>query len=125
MPDMPTILIIDDDDAMRSVINRTLSRSGYSTLEASNGKEGMQRIAQSSVDLVITDIIMPEMEGIDLIGKLIKMNPRPKIVAISGGGRVSENYYLELAQKFGADKILPKPFEIAELVATVEALLAE
>jgi CheY-like chemotaxis protein len=120
---MPRLLLIDDDDEMRSMLRRILQRAGYETLEAADGRAGLDLLRHNPVDLLITDIIMPDMEGIELILQLRQINPNLHIIAISGGGRLAPENYLELAKACGATNVLAKPFEIEQLLSSVKELL--
>jgi DNA-binding NtrC family response regulator len=120
---MSRILIIDDDQSVRSVLCRALKRVGHEISEAADGRAGLIKISESSFDLVITDIVMPEMEGIELILQLRRDHPTLKVIAISGGGRMPAKNYLDIARAGGAAKVLTKPFEIEEFLAAVETVL--
>ncbi len=108
---------------MRSLFRRTLQRAGYETLEATDGRAGLDLLSRNPVDLLITDLIMPEMEGVELILQLRHSHPHLRIIAISGGGRVAPEGYLEVARACGAAKVLAKPFEIEQLLSCVKELL--
>ncbi len=120
---MPRILLIEDDEGTRSMLRRTLQHASYDTLEAEDGRVGLKLLSEHSVDLVITDIIMPEVEGIELIRNLRANKPNLPIIAISGGGRMGPEGYLNLAKTIGAAKVLAKPFEMEELLSAVKELL--
>lgn len=120
---MKHILIIDDDDQMRKLIRSFLERAGFEVEEAANGRLGMAVMRRCAVDLVITDLIMPEQEGLETIGMLKQDFPQVKIIAISGGGRIGPDAYLPAAAALGADRIFIKPFARSALVATVRELL--
>ena len=120
---MKRILVIDDDMQMREMLRQVLERAGYEVEDAADGKIGMNIQRQEPVDLVITDLIMPEKEGIETIRELRRDFPQLKIVAISGGGRISANGYLNVAKTIGADHTFSKPFELKELIGTVKDLL--
>lgn len=122
---MERILIIDDDDQYRSMLKEMLGRSGYEIVEASDGREGVQLYKENPTDLVITDLIMPEKEGIETIQELKKDFPDVKIIAISGGGRVGPEGYLHLAKMLGAQRTLAKPIEREGLLRTVSELLID
>jgi CheY-like chemotaxis protein len=122
---MPRILLIDDDDAVRTVLNKMLVASGHTVIEARNGKEGMKLLPQTNPDLLITDLVMPEMEGFEVLMEVRQKNRKLKIIAISGGGRFSADDYLKTAEFLGADRILAKPFSHEVLMKTVNELLAE
>jgi two-component system, chemotaxis family, chemotaxis protein CheY len=122
---MATVLIIDDDPLMRLTIKRILLSAEHEVLEACDGREGLEVFRARRPDLVITDIIMPNVEGIETIRELKRIAPATRIVAISGGGRVSNTDFLVIAKKLGADIVMAKPLRAAELLAAVGRLLAE
>lgn len=117
-----TILVIDDDPAVRSVVRRTLERVGYIVLEAENGAAGLTTAAARPIDLVITDIYMPDVDGIETIQRLREKDPTRLILAMSGGSDYARGS-LEDARLLGADATLPKPFGPAQLRDAVAALL--
>jgi len=120
---MAVLLVIDDDEGMRKLMVRTLRDSKHRVLEAENGREGLKIMDQHTPDLVITDILMPQKEGIETIREVQERAPATKIIAISGGG-VSQNLmFLDVARAFGAHAVLAKPFRPAELVETVAQVL--
>lgn len=120
---MALVLVIDDEGGMRTLVRRILEGAGHAVLEAENGKAGHRLFAQHSPDLVVTDILMPEKEGIETIRDLRKGHPAVRILAISGGGSTGQMNYLRMAQALGADAVLPKPFRSAALLETVERML--
>ena len=122
---MPDILLIEDDAPLRQTLARLLSRSGYAVREAENGKVGLCLMGERAADLVVTDILMPEMEGIETIRHLRKRYPETRIVAISGGGRGDAHCYLKIARELGAQKTLTKPFFPYELLSALKELQAE
>ena len=105
------------------MLRLTLAEFGHTVIEASNGVEGLKKFPAEGVDLVITDMVMPEKEGIEVITELRKRHPQLKIIAISGGGRIGPGDYLRIAKFLGAAKILAKPFSSLELMLAVDALL--
>lgn len=121
---MPRILIIDDDDAFRTMLRLSLRRLGHEVEEAANGRQGLLRQRTEPADLVITDLIMPEKEGLETIRELRAEFPALKIIAISGGGRVNPRDFLKIAGLFGAQCTLEKPFSIADLAGAIDAVLA-
>ncbi|HBG21169.1 MAG TPA: response regulator [Desulfobulbaceae bacterium] len=121
---MKNILIIEDNENMLQMMCDLLGRSGYSVITATDGVQGLKAFHTHSPALVITDIIMPDKEGLEVIMELTKQEPRPKIIAVSGGGILEPQTYLSLARKLGADHALAKPFRPAELLALIEHLLA-
>lgn len=121
---MPRILLVDDDDPFRKMLMLTLTKMGHHVMEARNGKEALKLFAHVAPDLVISDLIMPEKEGLETIGELRRKHPGVKIIAMSGGGRVSATDYLKIARALGADHVLAKPFSNDELKAAVAGLVA-
>ncbi|MES1194663.1 MAG: response regulator, partial [Opitutus sp.] len=117
------ILLIDDDDAVRTMLRITLAEFGHTVTEARNGIEGLAIFPATGVDLVITDIVMPGKEGIEVIQELRLLHPQLKIIAISGGGRVGPSDYLRIALFLGAARVLAKPFSNQELLLMIEELL--
>ena len=109
------ILVIDDDHLVRYALSKILLGAGYEVVTASDGKRGMAVLRAEHPDVVITDIIMPEQEGIDTIIQIRRERPAAKIIAISGGGRIRNIDFLEMAQSLGACEVLAKPFEADEL----------
>lgn len=122
---MGYILVIDDDALIRRMIRRILEEEGYEIAEAANGLEGTKINQKSPADLVITDILMPEKEGIETISELINEFPGIKIVAMSGGGRIGPDAYLKMAKDFGAMRTIKKPINKVELVSTIKELLPD
>ena len=120
---MPGILIVEDDVEMREMIKVALTRRKYTIIEAGNGKEAITRFKPSITDLVITDLIMPEDDGLKVIMTLRQLKPSLKIIAISGGGKAGPGNYLNLAKALGADATYSKPFSINDLIVKIEQLL--
>lgn len=120
---MAKVLIIDDEEQMRGVIRQMLERAGHEVLEAEDGGRGMEVFRGSAVDLVITDILMPEKEGLETIMEMKREAPDTRIIAISGGGRAGTLNFLPAAEKLGASAILAKPFKGEELIKAVNDLL--
>ena len=120
---MVRILIIDDDEQILAMLRQTLEREGYEVMEASDGNEGLRRYRENPTDLIITDLIMPEKEGIETIMELHRDFPDVKIIAISGGGRVDPGQYLSIAKSFGAQYTFTKPIERKKLLKAVRELL--
>lgn len=120
---MTRILIIDDDDNVRTSLRMALEDANYEIVEASDGESGLKRFREDPTDLVITDIIMPEKEGIELISDLRKEFPDVKIIAISGGGRAGNNIYLNTSLTLGAMKTFSKPIDLEEFLGAIEELV--
>ena len=117
------ILIIDDEERVLRTLRQMLESAGHEVVEAADGKEGVELYKEDSVDLVITDLIMPEKEGIQAAAELRHYDPYVKIIAISGGGRIGNMEVLRIAQKFGIEHTLPKPIRVGELLALVNEVL--
>jgi DNA-binding response OmpR family regulator len=120
---MPGILIVEDDKELREMLKISLLRNNFTVLEAENGKDAIVHFKPLLTDLVVTDLIMPEEDGLKVVIKLKELKPSIKIIAISGGGKVGPGSYLNLAKALGADAIYSKPFSINDLVAKIEELL--
>lgn len=124
---MSRILVIEDDNTMRMIVTRMLKSAGHEVDEASNGVEGLGVFKENEPDLIITDIVMPEKEGIETIRDLRHLVPDARIIAISGAvayGAVA-NSYLRFAQRLGADEVLAKPFVAADLLRLIDRLLTD
>jgi CheY-like chemotaxis protein len=119
------ILVIDDEEAVRLIVREMLILEGYEVEIAANGKVGLQLFRSDPTDLIITDIFMPEMEGLETIRELHREYPGVKIIAMSGGGESGMLSFLSYAKRFGALRTLRKPFSREELLANVQELLAE
>jgi CheY-like chemotaxis protein len=124
---MTRILVIDDEAAVRRMLRQMLEKAGYEVVEAPNGAVGLDLYHEHPVDLVITDILMPEKEGIETISTLRKTAAGVKIIAISGGGggRLNKEDVLFSAQAFGAVRTLAKPFDREELLVAVREALTQ
>ncbi|MFN8210461.1 MAG: response regulator [Bacteroidales bacterium] len=120
---MAGILIVEDDNDLREMLKVSFLRRKYSVLEASNGKEALARFKPSLVDLVITDIIMPDEDGLKVIMRFKELKPSIKIIAISGGGKAGPGNYLNMARALGADEIFSKPFSINTLILKVDEII--
>jgi DNA-binding response OmpR family regulator len=116
------ILVIDDDPLVRRSLEIILTHGGHRVSTASNGLLGLALFRDTLPDLVVTDIIMPEQEGLGTIMAIREEFPAAKIIAISGGGRMGKLDLLEAARMLGADDIIAKPFESEVLLDRVERL---
>jgi DNA-binding NtrC family response regulator len=121
---MARILVIDDDSHIREMLRFLFESEGHEVLEAPEGEAAMRLHLQSPVDLVVTDILMPGKEGVQTIIDFKRDFPGIKIIAISGGGVVGPALYLNLAEKFGAQKAFTKPLEVDKLMGAARELLA-
>ncbi len=117
------ILLVEDDDPMRRTIRQMLERAGHQVVGAPDGKIAARLYRENPTDLIITDLIMPERKGIELIMELKGDFPEAKIIAISGGGRVVPGEYLPLAKDLGALHTFEKPFKQEDLLAAVQDIL--
>jgi len=120
---MPGILIVEDDNDLRTMLKVSLNRRRFIVLEAENGKEALTHFKPSVTDLVITDLIMPEEDGLKVIMRMRELKPSIKIIAISGGGKAGPGSYLNLAKALGADAIYSKPFSVNDMITKIEELL--
>jgi CheY-like chemotaxis protein len=121
---MARILVIDDDDGVRKLATHLLRARGHEVSEAANGRLGMELVRRTPPEMVVTDLIMPEQEGIETIIQLRKEFPEIRILAMSGGGRRDADEYLPLAAALGAVATLEKPFGVAEFYRAVDQVLA-
>lgn len=117
------ILVIDDDAEIRSILADAFTRSGYAVVAAPNGKAGLEEFRQAPSDVVLTDILMPEMDGLETVRELRRVRPEVKIIALSGGGRYGNFTNLDVAQQLGASGVFQKPVSIQALLDFVEGLL--
>ncbi|HEU5220301.1 MAG TPA: response regulator [Gemmatimonadales bacterium] len=122
---MKSILLVDDDDLSRGAVHKMLERAGFQVYSTGDGQGAIDRYRETPSDLVITDLIMPDIDGLEVIQQLRRLNPAVRVLAISGGGRVEAEEYLSVARKFGAVEVLSKPFTGQELKKAVESALGE
>ena len=121
--EMATILIIDDDADVRDTLALVLEEAGHSAVTARSGAEGARVFGKNHPALVLTDMIMPESDGLEAMAAIRALDPSVRIIAMSGASFAGSSYYLKLATRFGATAVLPKPFEPEELVRVVESCL--
>ena len=122
---MANILVVDDEAPVRNLLSDVLEKEGYSVFTAETGVEASSIYDSNDIDLVITDLVMPEKGGIDLIMELKKKDPNIKVIAISGGGGITGRFdYLPIAKLVGATEIIAKPFQVTEIRAQVAKMLA-
>jgi two-component system, chemotaxis family, chemotaxis protein CheY len=121
---MAKVLVIDDDPAFRRMIRMILTRLDHHVIEAADGNEGLTRFSAERPDIVISDIVMPDKEGIETILEIRALDPSARIIAMSGGGASLGTGYLAAALKLGANLVLTKPFRPAELAMMVDQLLS-
>jgi YesN/AraC family two-component response regulator len=121
---MSRILIIDDEAAIAMMLKKMVEKAGHEAMTAVNGNEGLELFESFKPDILITDIVMPEKEGLELIFELRRKNPKLKIIAISGGGRFQYEGYLNSAKLLGANKVFQKPLDLKELMGSISELLS-
>lgn len=121
---MTTVLVIDDEEAVRSLLRQLLQRRGFAVIEARDGEEGLRCFHSQPVDLVICDLIMPRLNGVETILGLRRASPDVKIIAMSGGGRSHAIELLKVAGDMGADHVLGKPFSIDQFMTIVAQCLS-
>ena len=117
------ILIIDDDEQVRRLLCLAMERENFVAVTAEDGRQGQRLFEENPTDLIITDLIMPEQEGMETITFLRQKYPAVKIIVISGGGQIGPEAYLPAALELGADRAFSKPFVVKELVDAVKELL--
>ncbi|MDB6091079.1 MAG: response regulator receiver protein [Gammaproteobacteria bacterium] len=130
---MASILVVDDEPEVGEAIRRVLARAGFLVAVANSAEDGLRRMDEQRPDIVITDVIMPKVHGLELITMLLSRHPRVRIIAISGGGSfgplaykpdaISTHAYLAAAREAGAQELLTKPFDMSDLLAAVRKLL--
>lgn len=116
-----TICVIEDDELVRAHLGDMLRMAGHRVLEADSADRGIEMIRTEKADVAVVDILMPDRDGLEAIGQLRRTRPDLRIVAISGGGRVGPQIYLDLAREIGADISLTKPIAQNDLQAAVGA----
>ena len=119
-----SILVVDDDAAVRQLIKHTLDGAGYRVTCAEDGRAATKAMAQARFDLVITDLLMPERDGLELIEDLRRRHPGVRIIAMSGGGRIAPEEYLQIAKGLGANGVMGKPFYPKQLLSAIDRVLA-
>jgi CheY-like chemotaxis protein len=122
---MAHVLVIEDDSAVQNLFGQLLEGEGYTVSHATDGAEGMHLLKQQKIDLIITDIMMPEMDGLEVIRAVQATHPNLPIIAISGGMRAVPINFLPHAKKFGACRVFEKPVVLADLLAAVKELLVK
>jgi len=121
---MPSILLIEDDELFRDALANALTERGYTVRQARDGRQGMEVFRVAPTDLVLTDIVMPDRDGTTVITELRRDHPGLGIIAMSGGLAHDPELYLRIADAFGADVTLKKPFSLPTLLAAIKEVLA-
>ncbi len=122
---MAHIIVIDDEEMVRATFRDLLEDRGYDVTEAADGEQGIKAFEARPADVVITDLLMPNKEGIETILELRKARPGVKIIAVSGGGSTKQANFLDMAKKLGADRVFAKPVDLNELADAVETLIGD
>ena len=120
---MASILLVDDDDEFLAMLSGLLTRAGYQVKVAFDGQRALRLYRSQPTDLVITDLVMPNKEGLELIGELKRLYCDVKIIAVSGAGHNALPDYLRMAKALGAQQVLAKPFSEREILEAVSAVL--
>jgi DNA-binding response OmpR family regulator len=119
-----TILLVDDEELLRAGVQEMLEMQGFTVITAPNGQQALLCLNEQIIDLVITDLVMPKMDGIDFVQQLRKVRPDVPVIVVSGSTRnIMERYGIDTIQVPGADASLPKPFKGVDLVAQIRELL--
>ena len=121
---MACILVVDDDELVRLALREALEGAGHQVVEAEDGKQGVDCYKAMQIDLVVTNIVMPEMDGLEEIRRLEEIAPDVKIIVVTGYDPDGEKGYLALAESYGAARTFTKPFDVDEMKAAVAELLA-
>ena len=121
---MSAVLLVDDDDGFRHAMGRILRGAGHTVQELASGQEVPRVLHDTKIDVLVTDLIMPDVEGLETIRTVRRHHPGLPIIAISGGGRLTPESYLTMARGVGANRVLAKPFEPSALVTMIETLTA-
>lgn len=122
---MPRILVVDDDPISRQILRAMLENESYQVVEAEDGVEALKLYGDNDIDLVVTDIFMPEKEGVQTVRELMKENPDVKIIAVSGGSSSANYDSLDWIKMFGVKYTFTKPFNSEAVLAAVKDLLSE
>jgi YesN/AraC family two-component response regulator len=122
---MINVVLIDDNESTIDLITSFIPKENYSVFSTLSAKTGFEYIKNNQVHILITDIIMPEVSGLEIISEMIKIKPNLKIIAISGGGAINTKQFLSLADGLGAHKVLPKPFVADDLLSALKELFPE
>src|SRR5208282_860293 len=119
-----SILIVDDEPGIRELLSIMLETYGHTVATAEDGMQAPKIMATRPIDVVITDLLMPERDGLEFITEVRKKYPGVKIIAMSGGGHIARDSYLRIAKTFGAHFLLEKPFNQSDVLGAVDAVLA-
>lgn len=121
---MAAILVADDNTELRELLAEALVDAGHAVTQCVDGTEAISRLDGGTFDLVVTDVLMPGADGAEVMAAMRRQKARPRLVVISGGGRIDPANYLKMARALGADEVLQKPFTPSRLIEVVARLLA-
>jgi len=122
---MASILVIDDEKLQRAILRKILEGAGHTVLDAQDGKRALEVYAESPTEVVISDMYMPEMDGLEFLVRVRETFPRARIIALSGGGYMGKEEVLAAASRLGAVGVLEKPYTVEECLEKVEEVLKE
>ncbi|MGH7996814.1 MAG: response regulator [Opitutaceae bacterium] len=120
MPEL-RVLIVDDESLVRDTLRTVLGKFGHTAVGVSDGAKALAELQAHPFDLIITDLLMPDFDGLELLTRLRRTHPAIPVIAISGGGRISGNDYLRMAKKLGAVAVLSKPFTPDDVAAAIRS----
>jgi CheY-like chemotaxis protein len=120
---MATILVIDDNPEFREILRIHLEANGHRTVLAGNGEQGLALLEREAIDIVLTDILMPQRDGVEVLRETKRRWPGLPVIAISGGGWIGATELLGMAERLGADNILQKPVRRDDLIKAVDEAL--
>lgn len=118
-----SILLVEDNLLYREALALNFNQHGYYTYTASNGDDALEMLGQLSIDVLVTDILLPQKDGIELIGQVKQKYPNIEIVSMTGGGRVSVESIVSMLEVIAPKYILKKPFKVSELLAILDSIL--
>lgn len=121
---MPAVLLLEDNEAYRTLMTEVLTLAGFEVCAVPDGRRVSEILQQRRIDLVVTDLVMPERDGIETLTDLHYSHPRLPVIAISGDVPLNRDLYLTVAQKLGAARVLAKPFKMDQLVAAAREAVA-
>jgi CheY-like chemotaxis protein len=119
----PTVLLVDDDPGVREIFGEALRLAGYRVVTAADGRAALAELGHGPIDLIVADLFMPEVDGLELLRRLRRQESRTPVIAVSAGGELEQVQLLELARALGAARVLEKPVAVAELVGAVRELV--
>ena len=123
MQNKTKILVVDDNVTLLEMLEDALNQQNYDVVTTNDGEKVINLFENFKPEIVLTDIVMPAVDGIELILELRKLSSNIKIIAMSGGNRGHADAYLHMAEKLGADKVIPKPFKISQLLEELDSLI--